>query len=705
MSASDEDMAAPAARAASMSGKAPLSAAPASSAAAAAASAASASSAHPVTSGKAPRASGAKNRSRSTGAKAPRAKGKKEGEGGKLKKEKPSKSVKIKKERGSDDEEEEEADASSSSSGDSEDDDDDDRGMTISEEEDLREEESDLEAEGLKQEQGKESGHGAGKTPASHLHVAAQTSKQPAGKQPRGSGPVTSDRVFSMAPRRNDEVAAEEEEKVEAPLDDNLVQLPTPFFDLRSLDLSTWKETGIKLPRARFFKLQHQHIVENFPFFGVVNPALLASSCHYSQPPLLYNSQTMQLVEMNMRVGADEEKGADESEEQTETLASIQSKLQSLNADMEIVEVRPQEDLAALLPPPPPSAEEIAQQAAEQAAAEEKKTAAEEKKEADAARAKEEELKRSQNLYSSKFNTTSSSRRSRGAGKEEGAAAAAAAASSSSSDVIELDTSAGLSSSAAASLSLPLHPSPMQLASLSIEPAYDDEVSAELWLLQRQLLSQTNHNNYVRNYLSTRAHESGDWKVNLAQIEQKEKQDKDVGDLYEESFFLHMARSQRESRRAKFEQSEAGQIRNIKRSHRTHERNQRHIQRLMKSMLIEVERREKKRLVNERRSASAAQRAAKRDRRALLEKQWKTRKEQENYRKCEKSLDSIIKQIEKAVEGKVSINHRKPRDPNKPPRPRKKKEKGTAHAPIASHRAASHRLAPQLALLLRVRCV
>lgn len=582
------------------------------------------------------------------------------------------------KEKGSDDEDdEEEADASSSSSGDSDDDDEEDRGMTISEEEDLREEESDLEAEGLKQEHEGESGHGAGKTPASHLHVAAQPAgKQPAGKQPRGSGPVTSDRVFSMAPRRNDDVA-DEEEKVEAPLEDNLVVLPTPFFDLRSLDLSTWKETGIKLPRARFFKLQHQHIVENFPFFGVVNPALLASSCHYSQPPLLYNSQTMQLVEMNMRVGADDEKGADESEEQMETLASIQSKLQALNADLEIVEVRPQEDLAALLPPPPPSAEELAQQAAEQAAVDEKKAAAEEKKEAEAARAKEEELKRSQNLYSSKFNTTSSSRRSRGAGKDDGAAAAAAAAPSS--DVIELDTSTGLSSSAAASLSLPLHPSPMQLASLSIQPAYDDEVSAELWLLQRQLLSQTNHNNYVRNYLYTRAHESGDWKVNLAQIEQKEKQDKDVGDLYEESFFLHMARSQRESRRAKFEQSEAGQIRNIKRSHRTHERNQRHIQRLMKSMLIEVERRDKKRLVNERRSASAAQRAAKRDRRALLEKQWKTRKEQENYRKCEKSLDSIIKQIEKAVEGKASTSHRKQRDPNKPPRPRKKKEKGTTH--------------------------
>ena len=89
-------------------------------------------------------------------------------------------------------------------------------------------------------------------------------------------------------------------------------------------------------------------------------------------------------------------------------------------------------------------------------------------------------------------------------------------------------------------------------------------------------------------------------------------------------------------------------------------------------MLGEVERREKKREVNARRSASAAQRAAKRDRRAQLEAQWKTRKDQEMYRKCENTLDSIIKQIERAVEGKAP-HRRRERDPNRPVKPRKKK--------------------------------
>jgi nucleosome-remodeling factor subunit BPTF len=95
----------------------------------------------------------------------------------------------------------------------------------------------------------------------------------------------------------------------------------------------------------------------------------------------------------------------------------------------------------------------------------------------------------------------------------------------------------------------------------------------------------------------------------------------------------------------------------------------------MKHMLSEVERRDKKREVNERRSASALQRAAKRDRRAAMEAQWKSRKDQEIFRKCENTLDSIIKQIERDVEGKITKSHRKKeRDPNAPPKPKKKAE-------------------------------
>jgi len=106
---------------------------------------------------------------------------------------------------------------------------------------------------------------------------------------------------------------------------------------------------------------------------------------------------------------------------------------------------------------------------------------------------------------------------------------------------------------------------------------------------------------------------------------------------------------------------------------RAQERNYRHIQRLMKHMLGVVERNDKKREVNARRAASAAQRAAKRDRRALLEASWKSRKEQEIYRRCEMTLDGLIKQIERAVEGKVS-KKRHVRDPNKPPKEKKKKK-------------------------------
>lgn len=671
----------------SSAGKVPHSAASASSAAAAAA--ATSSGAHPVTGGKAPRAG-------ATGGKAPRVKGKG------ADRKKPKHGGKKPKNRSGDDDDDGDSGGGDSSSDEGASGSEDEESMTLSEEEDLRAEEEELEAEAEEEKevaQAHSEGHGlgAGKGPTAHIPAAGHSSlglsgtggggsaaggKQPAGKKPRGSGPVTSDRVFSFGPRLNDDVADEEEAKVE-PLEDSIVQLAPPFFDLRSLDLASWKETGIKLPRPRFIKLQHQSIVENFPFLGVINPALLASSCHYSQPPLLYNSLSMQLVEMNMNVrggagSAEDDDAQTDDRDQMESLVSIQHKLHALHAELDIVEVQPQQSLADLLPPPPPSPEELAAQAAAEAAAAEER-------ETEAARAKEKADREAKSLYGTKFSTTASSRRSRGAGKMDevksegaaaaatsGAAAAAAAASPASADVIELDTAAGFSSK---QLALPLNPSSMQLASLSIRPAYDDEVSAELWLLQRQYFSQVNHNNYVRSYLSERAHDSGDWKLNLAQIEQKEKQDKDTLELYEESFLLSMARAQRESRRAKFELSEAGQIRNIKRWEATQLRNQRHIQRLMKQMLVEVERRDKRRQVDERRSASAAQRAAKRERRAALEAQWKTRKDQEIYRKCENSLDAIIKQIERTVEGKVPINHRR-KDPNAPPRPRKKKKEG-----------------------------
>ena len=602
-----------------VSGKAPHSAAASSSS-----SAAGASAPHAPTGGKVPRnrggaagaSSSASSSAKPAAGKAPRAKGDQ---------------VKLKKRsKGSDDDE-------SSGEGSEEDDE---KGMTLSEEEDMREELEDAAdaAEAAPPAAADAGGHGAGKTAAAQAASAASAAGAGTGKQPRGSsGPVTSDRVFSMAPRRNDDVAVEEEVKTE-PVEDNLMQLATPFFDLRSLDLTSWRETGMVMPHPKLFKMQHEAIVDELPFVNKTMPALLASSCHYSQPPLLYNSQTLQLQD------ADE---ADESKDSIETLSSVQAKLVALQAEMDIVEIKPQEDIGAMLPtlkPAPPTQAEIQ---AQQAAALEA-----EKLQAEQARVKkEEEEKAAANLYGSKFSTTAAARRSRGAPTEKKDQAAAASASSL--NVIELDTSDALASAASVSLSL--------------APTYDDEVSAELWLVQRQFVSQANHNNFVRGYLWDRAHASGDWKVNVAQIEHKEKQDHDTEELYEESFFLQAARDQREQRKQRADMTEAGQIRNIKKWERTQERNARHIQRLMKSMIVEVERRDKKRAVNDRRSQSAAQRAAKRDRRAALEASWKSRKDQEIYRRCENSLDQIIKQIERAVEGKVSkSHHKKAKDPNAP---------------------------------------
>jgi hypothetical protein len=489
-----------------------------------------------------------------------------------------------------------------------------------------------------------------------------------------------------MGPRRNNDDADEEEEKATPPVEEEIALIPTPFFALRSLDLPGWKDTGIRLPRPRFFKLQHQAIVENFPFVGVVNPALLASSCHYTIPPLLYNSASMVLIEVNMSVAGregddravddggmaamhiDDPAAADRN--QIETLASVQQKLAALQVEMNVVSVTPQEQLASILPPPPPTAEELAAEAAAKQAA-----AAAQQAEADAAAKAAEAAKA--DAFGSKFTTTALSRRSRGAKSDESikpGAPAAAGESADSAAVIELDTANGLPSSSLAALSLDPFTAPV--ASLSIAAEYDDEVSAELWLLQRQALSQINHNNFVRSYLDVRAHASGDWKSSLAQIEQKEQQDRDTEQLYEESFLLGMARAQREKKRAKYEQSEAGQINKIRHMSRVEERNNRHIQRLMKGMLVEVERRDKKRVLDERRSASAAQRAAKRDRRAAQEAQWKNKKDQETYRRCENTLDHIIKQIERAVEGRPkgsSSRHRKPRDPNAPKSSHKKK--------------------------------
>jgi hypothetical protein len=491
--------------------------------------------------GKAPRVAGNVG---ATGGKAPRAKGK----GDKSRRDK-----KKEKRRGSD---EDSSSSSDDEDGSSEED------MTLSEEEDMREEEEDaaMEVDAPNVQDGQVV-HGAGKTPHSGgLGLGGSSAgKHPAGKQPRGAG-VTSDRVFSV---RNTRDEAEEEEKWQPPeVEENITQLPTPFFAMRSVDIEGWRNTGIRLPRPRFVKMQHQFVIDNFPFVGVINPALLAASVHYSQPPLLYNSTTLQLLEMNMQLrGGEDDRAADDggtaamqldegstSKDALESLASINLKLAALQAELDVVSVAPQEQLVNILPPVPQSAEEIAADVASTVAAEAARIAA------DAA------AKSKQGLYGNKFTSTAASRRNRAAKAEE--------SKNNSESIVELDTANGLSASppaaASLSLSLPLNPTADQLSSLSIAPAFDDEVSAELWLVQRQSLSQVNHTNYVRSYLEMRAHASGSWKASLSQIEQKEQQDRDTNTLWEESFLLKAARQQRESRRAKFALSEAGQINKLK---------------------------------------------------------------------------------------------------------------------------------------------
>lgn len=376
----------------------------------------------------------------------------------------------------------------------------------------------------------------------------------------------------------------------------------------------------------------------------------------------------MQLIDMNMRneiVDGDKEEsttGTVGDEDILETLASIQQKLSALHASFDIVEVTRQQDLAQFFPSESSIKEAELRQFTE---ADEALTSP---------IASEIEVKKeSESIYANHFLTTSSSRRGRAPRNEQIEKATSSTeekTSTSSPNITSLTSPISQTESAF----IPISPSPQLLASLAVPAEYDDEVSAELWLLQRQYFIQVNHNNYMRSYLEGRARASGDWKVSAAQIEHKEKQDKDTLDLYEESFLLSMARQQRATRRAKYELSEAGQIRNIKQWEEKQQRCQRHIQRLMKSMLAEVERRDKKRQVDERRHASAAQREAKRLRRQEQEAQWKNRREAEIHRRCENAIEHIIRTIEREQEPKP-ISHKKQRDPNAPPKERKKKEK------------------------------
>lgn len=579
--------------------------------------------------------------------------------------------------------------ASSSDSGDAIDSSDD-ESMTLSEEEDLRAEQEDIAAAAAEADSASHSqshahdgrsGLGAGKGPKSGVGLAlAATSSSthgqgktpngvpaPVGKQPRGtgsSGPATSERVFTMAPRRNDDLDDVESVQLEPieEVDGDETTLPTPYFDLRAIDLMSAKEAGIRLPRPRLVKRHHQTIVENFPFVGVVHPALLAASCHYSQPPLLYNSHTMQLVEMNTRASAEEEKEEEESgADDALSPQMLQSKIHALHAEMEIVEVAQQQRLVDLLPPPlegPASTDHLPTNDSSMTSSSPLAPAP---------------LPAKENIYEQQFSTLSSARRQRAARVD--AAEKQAEASSrvpSASPTPPTD--------AAADAVLPLSASATQLASLSVAPSYDDEVSAELWLAQRSYFSQVNHNNFTRSYLSDRGHASGDWAVSMAQIDQKTKQDTDTLELYDESCLLAMARQQRESRRLKFALSEAGQLRNVVRTQRMEMRNARHVQRLLKSMLVEVERRDKKRIVDERRHELATAREAKRLRRQAQEAQWKSRREAELHRRCENAIEHIIKQIEREVEGVPAVVRapRKKRDPNEPKKPRIRKKKGDA---------------------------